>query len=336
MRMSKTETQEVAFETLPWTENSEGEQRRVGLELEMAGIDAETLAEAVISVIGGQVERESAFYSKVIDTELGDFGIELDADLLRSRSYQEHLQELGIDLGEGKRRDQVESVISRVAGLVVPLELVGPPVPWTELERLDEIRLKLHQAGAKGTSSSPLYAFGMQINIEAASLEADHLLAMIQAFLLSYDWLKERAEVDISRRISPYVQPYPEDYVVHVLQPDYQPAITTLIDDFLKFTPTRNRPLDLLPLFAHIDEERVMAAPVEKSLIKPRPAFHYRLPNCLIDQPEWTLAEAWNDWVEVERLAADEDALRAACKERIVGGSTLKHWLATSWRKLRS
>lgn len=302
----------------------------------MAGIDARTMAEAVIEVLGGHVEQESAFYSRVVDTELGDFGIELDAELFKERGYQEQLAELGIDIGEGDRRDQIEAVISRVAGLVVPLELVGPPVPWTELERLDQIRLKLHQAGAKGTHSSPFYAFGMQINIEAASLDADHLLAMIRAFLLSEDWLKERAELDLSRRISPYVQPYPEDYVAHVLQADYQPDIETLIDDFLEFTPTRNRPLDLLPLFAHIDEDRVMAAPVEKSLIKPRPAFHYRLPNCLIDEADWTLAAAWNDWIEVEQLAADQDALNEACRRYLDDASTVKQWLAEIWRKLRS
>ena len=74
---------------------------------------------------------------------------------------------------------------------------------------------------------------------------------------------------------------------------------------FLAMTPTRNRPLDMLPLLAHIDETQVMAAPVERHLIKPRPAFHYRLPNCLIDEADWSLAEAWNDWLAVERLASD-------------------------------
>jgi hypothetical protein len=336
MVMSKTEEQKGGFEALPWKENAKGEPHKVGLELEMAGIDAETLARAVVSVVGGRVERDSAFYSRVVDTELGDFGIELDAELLKNRGYQKQLNNMGFDIGDGERRDQIEAVISRIAGLVVPLELVGPPVPVADLDRMDQIRQRLHQAGAKGTNSSPFYAFGMQINIDAASLEADHLLAMIRAFLLSYEWLKERAEVDLSRRISPYVQPYPEDYVVHVLQADYHPDIASLIDDFLKFTPTRNRPLDLLPLFAHIDQKRVIAAPVEHALIKPRPAFHYRLPNCLIDEPEWTLAEAWNDWVEVERLAADDDALREACRARLSDASALKHWLATTWRKIRS
>lgn len=336
MGMGTTDKQKTTFETPPWTETAAGEVRKVGLEMEMAGIDADTMAEAVIAVLGGRVERDSAFYSQVVDTELGDFGIELDAELLKNRGYQKQLANMGIDIGDGDRRDQIESVISRVAGLVVPLELVGPPVPWTEMDRLDQIRLKLHQAGAKGTHSSPFYAFGMQLNIETASLKPDHLLAMIQAFLLSYEWLEERTEVDLSRRISPYVQPYPEDYVVHVLQPDYCPDTKTLIDDFLTFTPTRNRPLDLLPLFAHIDRDQVMSAPVEKSLIKPRPAFHYRLPNCLIDDPDWTLAEAWNDWIEVERMAADAETLKQACERRLADASAFKHWLAETWRKLRS
>jgi hypothetical protein len=40
-------------------------------------------------------------------------------------------------------------------------------------------------------------------------------------------------------------------------------------------------------------------------LVKPRPAFHYRLPNCMVDEADWTLAEEWNRWVVVERLAYD-------------------------------
>lgn len=336
MAMPKAEKKDVVFEKPPWTENTAGESRRVGLELEMAGIDAETMAEAVVAVVGGKIRRDSAFYSQVVDSELGDFGIELDADLLKNRGYQEQLKQLGVDIGQGERRDQIESLISQVAGLVVPLELVGPPVPWTELHRLDRIREKLHQAGARGTQSSLVYAFGLQINIEATSHQADHLLAMMRSFLLCYEWLKDRTEVDLARRISPYIQPFPEDYVVHVLDPGYQPDITTLIDDFLTFTPTRNRPLDMLPLFAHLDEDRVMAAPVETSLIKPRPTFHYRMPNCLIDDPDWSLAEAWNDWVEVERLAADQESLGEACRARLSDASTIKRWMSAAWRKVRS
>lgn len=325
-----------SFARPPWTKNHDGKTRRVGIEFEMTGIEPETIAEAVTISVGGRAERESAFLTRVLDTEFGDFVIELDADLLTSRKYQQHLSEFGIQIGEGETREQLESIISRVAGLVVPLELVGPPMPWTELHKLDRIRERLHDAGAEGTHGSAFYAFGLQINIEVANLEVDHLLAMLRAFLLKYDWLLERADVDLARRISPYVQAYPEDYVAHVMAADYKPDIQALIDDFVRFTPTRNRPLDLLPLFAHIDEDRVMAAPVERDLIKPRPAFHYRLPNCLIDEPEWNLAVPWNDWIEVERLAAEPKALERSRAERLADSSTIMRWLSALLRRVRS
>ncbi|TVS11838.1 MAG: amidoligase enzyme [Wenzhouxiangella sp.] len=324
------------FDPLPWTQTSAGKPRMVGLELEVAGIRPRRMAEAVTAVVGGTIDQESAFLTRVRDTEFGDFAVELDASILRDRRYQEPLSEVGIDLGEGQARDHIEDMLSRVAGLVVPLELVGPPMPWAELGRLDDIRLRLHQAGAKGTHSSPFYAFGLQLNIEVASLDVDYLLAMLRAFLLKYEWLLERSDIDLARRISPYIQSYPEDYVAHVLDREYRPDITTLIDDFLRFTPTRNRPLDLLPLFAHIDEDRVMAAPVEKELIKPRPAFHYRLPNCLIDDPNWNLAIPWNDWVSIENLAADGKALEQARDARMSEPGGLQRWLRGWLRGLRS
>jgi hypothetical protein len=50
-------------------------------------------------------------------------------------------------------------------------------------------------------------------------------------------------------------------------------------------------------------------------LIKARPTFHYRLPDCKIDDPDWALKATWNDWVEVERLAADDERLQRCCSD---------------------
>lgn len=323
------------FATPPNAENADGETRRVGVELEMAGLRPEQVADIVAEVVGGRIEVDNAFVTRVCDTRLGDFRVELDADLLKSRQYQKLLAEFGIDIGEGDEREQLESIISRVAGLIVPLELVGPPVPWTALPDLDGIREGLHRAGARGTHSSPIYAFGMQLNIEAARLDADYLLSILRAFLLSYDELIEAERVDLSRRITPYVQPFPEEYLAHILQNDYSPGLEKLIDDYLRLTPTRNRPLDLLPLFAYLDEARVMDAPVETHLIKPRPAFHYRLPNCLIDEPDWSLATVWNRWIEIERLADDSARLEQRRRQRLTHSSPMRRWLSQLWRKLR-
>src|SRR5690606_29497891 len=117
------------------------------------------------------------------------------------------------------------------------------------------------------------------------------LLAYLRAFFLLYDWLYEESEIPIARKVAPFIHDFPPEYVAHVLNPDYAPNLETLIDDYLRFNPTRNRPLDMLPLFAHLDRERVFAQPVERELVKARPTFHYRLPNSMVDDPKWSIAD---------------------------------------------
>jgi len=323
-----------AFQSLPNLDNYEGRPRRVGVELEMAGLESEDLAEAVTAVIGGCFEPESPFSGTVHDTELGDFRIELDASVLTERRHLELLDRLGFSLDEGEMRDNFEAALSKLAGLVVPHELVCPPVVLDALPQIDRIRARLHQAGARGTGASPLYAFGLQFNIEIDCRDPAALLAMLRAFLLRFDDIVAREQVDFSRKLTPYVQPFPEDYVAYLLDPDYAPDLERLMDDYLVYTPTRNRPLDLLPLFAWLDEARVMAAPVERELIKSRPTWHYRLPNCRIDDPDWSLHAAWDEWAEVERLACDPARLRQRAAQRLAGSSGWRRWLAATWRKL--
>ena len=299
----------------------------------MAGIGPQDMARAVIDAVGGQFEAESVFSGTVRDTEFGDFGIELDARVLSSRGYLDSLRALGIEIEPGELRDNLEDVMSRVAGVVVPHELVCPPVAVDALARIDEIRRGLCRAGAKGTQSSALYAFGLQFNVDVARVESDHLLAVLRAFFLLFDEICEREQIDFSRKLTPFVQPFPEDYIAHILTPEYAPDMKTFIDDYLYFTPTRNRPLDLLPLLAWIDEERVMAAPVERELVKPRPTWHYRLPNCLIDDSDWSLALPWREWVRIETLAADDDALQRAARQRLGESSALRRWWSALWRR---
>ncbi len=316
------------FRKPPRINNPAGKERRVGVEMEMAGVDVASIAGAVTDCFGGSIERESAFVSHVRDTEFGEFRVELDANLLKSRGYLDHLARVGIEVDAGEVRDNLEDLLSRVAGTLVPHELVCPPVPLSQLAEVDRVRAALQARGARGTESSLLYAFGLQLNVEIAESDAAALLAVLRAFLVRYPVLVERSGVDLARKLSPYIQPYPEDYLARILEPDYAPDLRGLIDDFLAYTPTRNRPLDLLPLFAWLDEGRVMAAPVERELIKPRPTWHYRLPNCLIDDPTWSLADPWNGWVEVEELAEDPSRLNAEMRRRLAGSGRLRRWLA--------
>jgi hypothetical protein len=139
-------------------------------------------------------------------------------------------------------------------------------------------------------------AFGLQLNPEVPDTDAGTLRRYLQAFLCLADRLQARPRVD----------------------------------------PTRNRALDLLPLFLHLDPGRVRAA-VDNPRAKPRPALHYRLPNCEVDHSGWGLGPAWRGWLQVEHLAADPVRLGAAYArflDRPLGGlfgnwaEEIEPWLA--------
>ena len=173
---------------------------------------------------------------------------------------------------------------------------------------LRPIGTALADAGALGTAYSAFAGFGMHLNIEVARLDVSHLLAVTKAYLLLDFWLRRESRVALVRQLQHYIQPFPEAYKKHVLQPDYAPALDTFMDDYMRFNPTRNMELDLLPVFALIDPKRVdHALPGVKN--SARPTFHWRLPNCRIDEPEWEPGQDWERWVAVERLASDDDQL---------------------------
>ncbi|TVQ99610.1 MAG: amidoligase enzyme [Desulfovibrionales bacterium] len=287
----------------------EGDVRHVGVEMEMAGLELPVMAKIVSQLFGGRVLAKSPFEIDIIDTDHGDFKVELDASLLKNHEYQPYLAKVGITMNSLEDQEAFDALLARLAANIVPSEIVAPPVPIVSLEDMDTLRAELRQAGAKGTRAAVVYAFGVQFNVEAAGLDPAYLRDMLRAYVLLHDRLNERGTVDLSRKIAPYIRAFPGAYIRLILEKNYNPNLHVLIRDYLVHNPTRNRPLDMLPLFAHLEPDLVMNAPVEKHLIKPRPTFHYRLPNCQIDEPNWSLLQPWNDWIMVEKLAADTDRL---------------------------
>jgi hypothetical protein len=113
-----------------------------------------------------------------------------------------------------------------------------------------------------------------------------------------------------------------------------------LMRDYLHYNPTRNKALDLLPLFAHLNSD-LLAEYVEDERIKSRPTLHYRLPDCDIDNPDWHFSTVWNDWVVLEQLVANADDLSELVTEfrnsRKLSFHNLTHsWIDTSDQWLRS
>ena len=298
-----------AFQMPPVLRTAAGAMRRAGFEFEYAGLGVEPSAKLVQEIFGGEIAVLAPAVWKVVNSSVGDFSVEIDSAVVKDKRYEVAMRAIGLD-PDNWNTDPLERLLTGVLSTWVPFEIGSPPIPIDQLSQLDDLREKLRLAGAQGTRTSFRYAFGMHINPELASDDPAEIRDHLRAFLLLLPWLQERVMVDLTRRVMPFINPFPVEYARLVLQPDYPHDADRLIDDYMTHNPTRNRPLDLVPVLAYLDRDRVMAKVEDPHLIKARPAYHYRLPNCLIDEPTWTLAREWNTWVAVERLAADKPMLR--------------------------
>ena len=118
----------------------------------------------------------------------------------------------------------------------------------------------------------------------------------------------ERHQIYIARKLTSFIDPFPTSCLQLVLTESYQPDIERLIRDYYAHNPTWNRALDMLPLFAMIDEKLVRSLYGDKEKINKRPTFHYRLPNCEIATENWFFGVEYRTWQFVEQLAQDTKA----------------------------
>lgn len=296
-------------ETPPQSTTQDGETRRVGVEIEFANVKGADAAELVRRCFSGKVDQVDVHRYQVTDTEWGEFVVELDTQYV----HRDEGDEEG-EPGEAKPAgERVREIIGEAAALVVPYEIVCPPIPWNELESLSPLFDGLRRLGAEGTEESPVYGFGLHLNVELAQLDIAHIVQQFQAYLLMSDWLREHIQIDLTRRLLPHASGFPADYALEVVAPDYRPDLNRFIEDYIAANPSRNRELDLYPLLRHLAPETVDEL-VDDPLIKARPAWHYRLPNASVSEPGWNAVVEWNRWVEVERLAADAKRLEAMAR----------------------
>jgi len=299
----------------PFAENYAGELRRVGVEIEFATVSVREAAECVKEIFGGRVSRLTAHRFHVQGTSHGDFEVELDSQYIHRLETPGESKFLSSELDEWLRWFQgaMAETIGDIAASVIPCEIVCPPLKLGDLHLLDRTVKALNRLGATGTRENPLYAFGAQLNPDIARTDPAYVLSVLKAYLLLSPWLREVIAVDMTRRVFAFADPFPRGYVRLITSPDYWPDFEGLIDDYLMHNPTRNRELDMLPLFAWFDEARVRAR-VGDPRVKPRPTFHYRLPDANFGMADWTITREWNRWCFIEQLAADADKLRMVCE----------------------
>jgi hypothetical protein len=296
-----------------YTLNHTGSARKIGFELEFSGLQIEQTAAIVASVFEGSLKKKSSVEIEVNCRETGKFIIELDWHY--GKKIAESRTDRSLPRNQGSA-DVLMDWLKWVVGRVVPVEVVCPPMVYDNLDRLDVMVEQLRSAGAKGTEDSFVYAFGVHINPEIPSSDPGTIANYLQAFCLAQKWLFEKNHVDPTRKVIPYIKGYPEKYIETVLH--YHKDIThqEMIDDYMLYNPTRNRALDMLPLWNFLQPRYCQHFKLNDTLTRKRPTFHYRLPNCEIDKNGWFLHEGWNLWCVIERIASSKKTLNALLESR--------------------
>jgi hypothetical protein len=303
----------------PYRDNESGSQRKVGFELEFAGISVEETAEILSAVFPGNVRRKSDLEFEVKSKSFGKFRVELDWRL--GKQIAKRRADPPSDdtkAADEESQDILLDGLSWLASRVVPVEVVCPPMALDDLNHLDFLVQELRHSGAKGTEDSLVYAFGVHINPEVPSTSFYSIACYLQAFAISQKWLFQKSRVDPARKIMPYINTYPEPYCLQTIMYGREVTHKQLVADYMQYNATRNRALDMLPLWHHLWPDEMQRYALKDTLTQKRPTYHYRLPNCEIEKPGWYLNHVWNLWCVVEYLAAKEYEL---------------HHLVDQWRK---
>ncbi|WP_299046413.1 amidoligase family protein [uncultured Tateyamaria sp.] len=293
--MSRTDP---PFAPLPHPHRPDGTDRRVGVEIEFAGLTEDATATLVRDALGGDIHRDATHDLHVSGTELGKVKIVLDTALRR--------------LGDA---GPVDKVLDALRGLI-PVEIVTDPLTRDQLVQLDAFRDTLRRHGAVGTTDGVLLGFGVHLNVAITDTQDPFTWDTVLAFALIQGWLRRQMPIDDTRRLMPFVAPWPDAFVTELARIGPASTLDAVRDLYAQHCNSRNHALDLLPIFRHADAEGFDRLFPNQSNTTGRPAFHFRLPDCRIDDAAWSLDLEWQRWRLVERLAADADTLSALTHKR--------------------
>lgn len=295
------------FRALPRSTDSDGNPRLTGVEIEFSGLDADRVAEIATETLGGSAEQQDDHAWQVTGSRIGKLDIYLDTALRYADSSP--IKRIGLDIGKE----------------VIPIEIVSEPLDLDGLAALDELRAALRVAGAEGTRSGLAYGFGVHLNPSIASADGPGIFNVLLAYGLIEPWMREAHPIDFSRRILPFTDPYPTKLIDRLCEEGFV-GPERAMEIYLETAQSRNYGLDMLPIFAWMDEDKVKAALGDDSAVSARPAFHFRLPDCRIDEEDWSLRHEWDRWRLVERVATHEGLLARLMREweRMHGSITLR------------
>jgi len=297
-------------------------ERRTGVEIEFAGLDAIAAAEAIAAATGGRVEVAGPHRAAVCDHPLGRLRLELDTRFAKPTAKDPDLIDRALDALEA--RSWAADIISYLA----PVELITEPIDRAGFAILDRVIAALRGAGARGTRDSPFNAFGLHLNPELDPPEPARMIRVAAAFAYVEPWLRHQIAPDPSRRLSPFVDPWPPGFVLELARltsGGEVPELERFVALYAAWNPDRNRGLDLWPLIGWLAPEaaeRHHRGPVHG----PRPTFHYRLPDAAISDPLWSPRHELDRWERIEALAARPRRLESARRLRLAREESRLPW----------
>ena len=280
---------ENSFAPLPQPDTAEGGPRLTGVEIELGGLDEARCADLCARHLGGRARQVDEAIWQVEDSRIGGLKVYLDTALRHADKTA--LRDAALSLGRE----------------VIPVEIVTDPLDRDGLIALDGLREALRQAGALGSGGGLFFGFGVHLNVQVASDRAEAIVPTLLAYALIEDWLRIANPIDQMRRVLPFAAPCPRRLVRRLIALGRGARLGHVMDAYVQEAPSRNFGLDMLPVFAWIDAGRIGS--VLTSATSARPTFHFRLPDCRIDEPGWTLDSEWRRWRTVERVAAEADVL---------------------------
>ncbi|MCB1511995.1 MAG: amidoligase family protein [Hyphomicrobiaceae bacterium] len=296
----------------PRAKNFDGAPRRVGVELEFAALSARDVANEIHKTFGGTIIEIGRHRFVIQGSGLGDFKTELDTRYAHKPDNEKPPGDDPIAASFQSIADALREIYGDISSLIVPCEIVAPPIEIADIAQLDRFVTQLISAGALGTNSSAFYAFGTHLNPDIATRDPNWILAVLKAEILLSSWLRDVMAINLTRWFAAFADPFPRAYIYKVLDTSYWPETAQLIGDYLELNPTRDRELDMLPLFAWLEPSVVKSA-LPDAKISARPTFHFRLPNANLGVPGWSVGLEWNRWCVIERLAEDRELLDAMC-----------------------
>lgn len=305
------------------------QERQVGIEIEMAGLTPKQIIAAIKRHFGGDEALNGPLEYALLDSQLGNFKVELDSRTVK-KAYK-----LADDADLPWPLEDANTIVKDLAENWVPWELVSPPIPVSQLDQINDLVIDLRHQGALGTRKAAQYAFGMHLNPDLPDLTAATILQYLQAYCCLYDGIVARERPNFARQLTPHIRHFDKDYILKIIAASYAPDLQTLMADYVEHNPTRNRSLDLLPLFQFLNEDFIKQS-LNDPRIKSRPTFHFRLPNSDIDNPNWGIHIAWHEWLAVEWLAQDEKRLTQMCSAYRKELNRFGHHVDNQWQKRAS